>query len=44
MASAPETTALLEGEAETLEETAAILKAAGIDYSIKVANGGVPES
>lgn len=44
MTSIPDTTALLEGEAKTIEKAAAILKAAGIDYSIAVANDGVPGS
>ena len=44
MTSTPETTALIEGGADTIEAAAAILKAAGIDFSIGVANAGDPGS
>lgn len=44
MSSTVETTPLLEGEAAIIQEAVSHLKAAGIDYTISVANDGVPGS
>ena len=42
MTSTVQTTPLLEGGADILQAAASLLKAGGIDYTITVANDGVP--